>query len=440
MGFWNRRSALVNLSQNLNTIIVLGPRWTVEGFSRAFTPEGNAIWEKSGWKVDAPTMYYEQFLRHGPMTKFAYNSLYLFNKVEQGNHKVAYLGAFYKQMSSMGKGLKDLTPEEFKSVQDYARGVKMQTNFEYGPTGMSMASTTPAGRVIFQYMSFPVKQVRFLKSLGALKLMAYIAAAEGGHQFLLHNLGLDISNALGVGFNSGEFLKAFKTLGSGKPAEALARFRGSIALPLIGSGQSTGIFPSGIAPAISTLSSAAKMLQEGLYGGDWRLYADDIMPVALTRAWKAARAMEKGVISSPYNSMYGLRQEGLPIYNPVWGGTSLEYLMTPKELAMSTFFGRTKMESDTSKFAQIVFTTEKIRSGVASRLAEEYAKPERDEGAIQRLRAKSAYYNVILTKQRMLGAMERSLMTRGMRLLKNVPKISRPMMDVNKLVEEYLRD
>lgn len=297
MGF-NVRSALVNATQNLNTIVDIGPRWTAEGAYRAmFDPEARALWKASGHAADVPSMRYG--LVSKTAERFGKYPWYLFDKVEIGNRATAYIGGYYKAISEGKSPL---------MAKVYADDVVRKTNFIYGRTGSPMALHSTGGPMLMQFSTFSIKQLEFLTTLARedkKKLAAYLLIANGINE-TTKELGVDFSNAVGIGVDFRELWKGFKSLHKGEGTAAWMHTK--LGLPKIpgtniGSAGS-GIFPQGVVPVLETLKSTLD--------GEW----DKLLPAQYTRTHQAISALREGQITAALpGEDLASPEKGYPIRN-----------------------------------------------------------------------------------------------------------------------------
>jgi len=284
LGF-NPRSALVNLSQRVNTVAFVGERYALQAekmmlFDRKNT---NAIFDKTGITREVPSV-----LTEGPPSvgMKAVNDVarYMFNQMELGNRKHAYLSGYLKGLDTgKGKGLSGEALTDFATKE----GIKAvhETQFRYGKLGMAKMYWNPYARIALQFTSYPLKQARFLYRLfkkdkvGFLKYMAY---AEGINYTLQELLDMDMSNALGFGITWGEGLNTVIALAEGDTRGALRHAKQTINI-------GGGLLPSGPGPTVSSALTIAEKAKEGKGVEQLGKELTPIMATRLAQAYKAVR-------------------------------------------------------------------------------------------------------------------------------------------------------
>ena len=321
----NFRTAVQNATQHINTVAKIGPTWTAKGFQEAFSEEGERLWAKSGHATDVDKLFWYELPPE--IKKLTDAAGWMFRKVETGNRKVAYLGA-YNQALAEGERMpfvrKLLTDGQTleQAASQYGDKIVQDTQFLYGRVGTSKMLGTPTGRVAFQFGSYSVKQIEYLYGLmkdDPKKLFAYLMASGGINYGLYQGLGLDFSTALGLGMGYGDGLNALSSLMTGDLERT--KYYGKLAVaPLVSGG---GLFPSGPGPFIRDLV-ALKNLE-----------TDQLLPTQLKRFVEAARALPEGMRTGNY-----------PIFEQVTGdkSESLRVRLSGTELFARTFIARSATE------------------------------------------------------------------------------------------------
>ncbi len=245
----NPRSALVNLTQRLNTVATVGEKYSWRGEKFGFTKEGKALFDNTGIAKEVPGVLMEGDV--APRLEKVRAVLgYMFNKVELGNRKHAFLSGYLKA--------KDMGMSEAAAIK-YGEKIVHDTQFRYGRVGMSKGLSSPIGRVAFQFSSYPIKQAEFLVKLAKenpAKLIKWLAYAEGGNIALQKWLDTDMSNAMGVGITWGEAIKAVADLSKGDTREAFRHVR-------LMFNPGGGILPSGLGPTATGIGKVASAIPEG---------------------------------------------------------------------------------------------------------------------------------------------------------------------------------
>lgn len=312
----NPRSAVVNLTQRINTIAEAGPRWSAEGQRRAFTEEGKTEFNKTGIAREIPQVLMEGHAPPG-MEKVRAMVGYLFNKMELGNRRHAFLTGQAKYASEHSVSVSD--PAAVQAGIDLAH----KTQFRYGKVGMPKALTHPVGRIGLQFWSYPIKQMELMVDWAKndpKKLITYLAMAEGGKLALQEFMNVDLSNALGFGVNMGEVIQAIRDV----PDEDWRGFFRHLKLSVSGGG---GLLPSGPGPTVTGMMKVAEGVGEGR---GMRALEKELSPVMFSRAKQVWKAIEgrKG-------SMYPMfSQDG-----------SLMYYLTGKQLLMRSVGPKSNTES-----------------------------------------------------------------------------------------------
>ena len=204
----NPRSAITNFAQRVNTIAEVGEKNAVVGYLKGWTKQGDELFRRTGLAQEVPSVLLEGQVPKG-MERFKNILGWMFTKIEIGNRKGAFL-AGVEQAKKMGlKG--------GKAVQ-HGIDVVHKTQFRYGNIGMPAPLRTAPGKLGMQFWSYPIKQTEFLVKLlkkNPMKLAKWLVYAEGGRELLEQKAGLDFGNALGLGFNWGEFVEAAKQVPEG---------------------------------------------------------------------------------------------------------------------------------------------------------------------------------------------------------------------------------
>jgi len=387
LGF-NPRSAIVNLTQRLNTIVDVGPINSIEGYRRCYTKEGRALFEESGLGQQAPMALVEHgFSGKTPGTplEFLRNAAgWMFSKIEEGNLKHALLS--YDTMLRK-KGVTSTVERMGKSIEG-----AQKVQFRYGRVGTPKILRGPGG-VGFQFWSYPIKQIELMShwaKKNPMKLVAWLAAAEGSRRSLDEFLGIDLSSALGVVTNYGELIDMFRAIPDGDLKKIWMHGRAA--------GVGGGVAPYGLGPAIQSAKELGDVVAGTIPAMEGLM--NMVEPITMQRVRQDIRALAEGADEA---GEYPVREK----YGP-----TLMYKETPKELATRVFLGRPSQEFEVSEKAgrkrlEDIQATQMIQEmaeaivagepGKAMEMATKYKLP------ISKASIKNAYLRYMLTKdQRML--------------------------------------
>lgn len=309
----NPRSAIVNLTQRLNTVAEVGVKHSLKGEALGFTKKGSQLFDQTGIAQEIPTVLMEGSVPQG-MEKARAILGYMFNKVELGNRKHAFLSNYSKTIAA---GLSE--KEAIRAGIDTVH----KTQFRYGKVGMPKMLTHPVGRLAGQFMSYPIKQIELITDWAKndpKKLIKYLAYAEGGNYALNEFLGIDLSNALGFGLNYGEAVKALQDI----PKNDWRAFFRHVNLTFSSGG---GLLPSGLGPSVS---GALKVAEAVGKGHGWEQLKKELRPVQYKR------------IVDAYKAVINRRDELYPMHDR---RGHVMYFLTAPQLATRTFGPRTGKES-----------------------------------------------------------------------------------------------
>ena len=200
----NPRSAIVNLTQRINTIAD-APLDSVTGARMAHTKFGERLFKKSGIAETIPTVLMEGDIAAKPLESIREVMGYMFSKVERGNQKHAFLTG-YARARRTGK----------THAEGMLEGRKLfeKTQFRYGKVDMPKVLRGPGG-VVLQFWSYPIKQMEFLSDLARndpKKLLGWIAMSEGGKMTIGELMDIDMSSSMGLGIKPDEFIKALASI------------------------------------------------------------------------------------------------------------------------------------------------------------------------------------------------------------------------------------
>ncbi len=316
------KNAVVNFTQHSMTIAEIGPKWTGEGAYFALTSEGKAIFEASGHKADVPNLRWGTEARNIP-DSVKRSAGYLFDKVELANRMVSYLGA-YKKVISEGK-----SPEE---AIKYGDEVVRKTQGIYGRTGSPMGQMSRGGSIGLQYITTPIKMGETFIDWALhdkIKLLTYLGLVTATSE-TLKELGVDMSNVLGIGIDNRELLKGMVHLFKGETSSALRHTKmGLPFIPFINPAgtQGSGIFPSGFFPAIETMQDVLKL--------EWEKW----IPLQAKRMIEGGKALYEGEYKVPVTG-----EKGYPIRNLRTG--ELKTTLSLPQLLSRTFLAQPRKETE----------------------------------------------------------------------------------------------
>ena len=352
LGF-NVRSAIVNSTQNLNTIVDIGPKATAEGAWRAmFDKEAQAIWKASGHALDVPELRYGLRSKHlgGAMDAAGY----LFDKAELANRKIAYLGGYYKAVAEGN------SPE---MARGFADDIVRRTQFIYGRTGAPKAMTAlPGGPALMQFSTFSIKELELFSTWARenpVKLMSYLIIASGAGEGI-KELGIDMSNALGIGVDYRQLFQAAMHLGKGElTATRIHAELGLPRIPGITAGVAgSGIFPTGVVPLVESFRN--------VYKQEW----DKLLPAQVGRVVQSYSALKEGEMKT-----WGGAQ-GYPIRDISTG--ELRHVETPAQLTSRTFFAKPVVETQSFQASAEKMLSENIRTTLKQKAILSYMRGNKD--------------------------------------------------------------
>jgi hypothetical protein len=397
LGF-NPRSAVVNWTQKINTVIDSNPMDSAKGYAMGFTKEGRDIFDRSGLVSEVPQQLWEgTALAHRQgMDDVRRVAGFMFGAVEKGNKKHALLTGYYE---SLRKGMDEATA--------MARGIAKadKTQFRYGRVNMPRALRGPVG-VAFQFWSYPIKQLEFLGKLwkeNPAKFFAWVAVSEGANKSTQDFLGTDLSSALGLGVNWGQLFTLVDNIAHGADAKQIL-----YQLKKVPSGG--GIFPYGLGPGISAGSGAVKLVTDLLNGADIDV-ADAAQLVGPTTIFRAAQNYDAIKHGKDASGLYTVKstRTGQPVYKE-----------TGADLAKRMLLGRPMTETKTILEGKLKQFKQKSYNDLVSEISDLYA-----DGKIKEAFELMAQYKIRPTKQSIKAAFERKALTRAEREGKKKPSKAR---------------
>lgn len=353
----NPRSALVNLTQRLNTAVWVGEKYAAQAQammlgSKEMRAKADEIFEKSGVGREIP-----QVLMEGPVAPSLQGLRSItgvfFDAVERGNRQHALLSGYLK---AKAKGM-----SEEAAIKE---GIKIvhKTQFRYGKLGMAKWSRNPGGKLALQFLSYPVKQSQFLYDLykkDRLAFLRFAAYAIGGNMTLQELLDTDMSNAIGFGITFGEALKAIQFAAEGDTRGAI-RHAGQAFTP------GGGLLPSGPGPAVASAIAIGKASTQGK---GLEQLVKEVTPIMWSRAKQAYKAIKE--------------REGseYPIFD---AKDHMSYRLNARQLAQRTLGPRSEKEHKESLKVREERNLEQERIEITKDIAKKFAEGvlNNDESAI----------------------------------------------------------
>jgi len=317
----NPRSALVNLGQRVNTIAEIGEKYSLksEGMILFESKKANEIFDRSGIAREVPDVLTEGDMSKG-LERMRTLVGFMFNQIELGNRKHAYLAGYIKAMDQ-GKSREQARKEGIRLVH--------KTQFRYGKLGMPKLFWNPIARVSFQFSSYTLKQAQFLYKLlktNPFKFMKWIAYTTGIDYLLREFFDSDMSNAFGIGITWGEAFQAIKAFVEGDRKAAYRHSKQTIT-------PGTGILPSGPGP---TITSGVKIV-EGIEKGEGKKQiVKEITPVIVARLKQAYDAVKT-------------KRDDEKLYTIRSGKGNAIYKLNKRQLIQRTFGPKTAKEGIISK-------------------------------------------------------------------------------------------
>lgn len=406
LGF-NPRSAVVNWTQKVNTVVDSTPADSAKGYAMGFTKEGKQLFDESGLMSEVPQHLWEGTpLEHRQALDNIRNIAgYLFQKVEAGNKKHAFLTGYY-----------EATKKGADHAKAMAAGVAKadKTQFRYGRVNMPRALRGPAG-VVFQFWSYPVKQLEFLGKLwkdNPAKFFAWVAISEGANKSTQEFLGTDLSTALGLGVNWGQLFTLVDNVAHGADAkQILYQLR---KVPTGG-----GIFPYGLGPAIQSGAQTVDLANRLLSGADIDV-GDVLRPAMPSMIARTAQGYEAIKTGKDTQGKYTIKSTitGRPTYKE-----------SLADIAKRTFLGRPMVETETALATKLRAFEQKSYNDLITEISDLYADGKTKE-AFELMRK----YKVRPTKESLKAAVMRKKLSATERSERKKPSKTRY------LYEQHLRE
>jgi len=237
-----------------------------------------------------------------------------------------------KKRAKAEEKLKNLTENELIQL---ARDVAHETQFEYGKTGTPRALRTVPGRIGLQFSSFTVNQIAFLVRQGKMdpiKLMKWIAAAEGGNILLQKYLDTDMTNYFGVGTSWGEIFNAVTSATKGDLRKAYLHTK------LAFSGGS-GILPTGPGPTVTAAFALIKAAKNNKLLKQLKIELTPVQVRRITKAWESIK--NRGSEGYPYFSEDGRLMfyiDGWALFRNTFGPSSAKDYKKFKEKSLKYLY------------------------------------------------------------------------------------------------------
>jgi hypothetical protein len=318
----NPRSAITNLTQRLNTVVMnnekgkwfSGEKWAALAekemlFNREQT---NALFAKTGLAREVPKTMMEG-TTSGSLEKARAIVGFMFNQVELGNRKHAFMAGYLRAKSN---GMAEAAAMK--------AGIELvhKTQFRYGKLGTSEIMRNPIGRVALQFTSYPLKQAQHLYDLwktDKVSFLKYVAYAAGINYTMQEMFDTDISNAVGFGVNLGEALKVLDSAANGDERGAMRHLKQSYQ-------SGGGMLPSGLGPFPT---SVYKIVTAAGKGKGFEQVKKELTPIVGSRVRQAYLA-----IKNEENGEY-------PIINDQ---NHVQYRLNARQLAQRTLGPKTEKE------------------------------------------------------------------------------------------------
>ena len=261
IGF-NVRTAIVNLTQSINTIVETGVTNTLQGVNHILqkSPIYKEAFLNSPFK---PTFeeFQKTFVEKGiPIfNKTSDAAFYLMKKTEFTNRSIAYMSGYVEAMKNP-KIVSDMLKRGF-SLEEAAgmRGLEVlkRAQFVYGKAGMPKIFDNSVLRPVMTFMTYPIKQAELFinwANNNPEKLVSYLWLASRITD-TAESLGLDLLNAVNAGIDIKQIQKGLKKLGTDN-SMAMAYFKNSIDPTHTGS----GFLPTSFVPGYDLIQGTVESL------------------------------------------------------------------------------------------------------------------------------------------------------------------------------------
>lgn len=372
----NPRSAIVNLTQRINTIAE-APLDSITGARMASTKFGERLFKRSGIAETIPTVLMEGDIASRPLEAIREAMGFMFSRVERGNQKHAFLTG-YARARRMGKTHTEGMLE--------GRRLFEKTQFRYGKVDMPKVLRGPGG-VVLQFWSYPIKQMEFLSDLARndpKKLLGWIAMSEGGKMTIGELLDIDMSSSMGLGIKPGEFIEALASIPKEEYRKTLFHLQKAVS--------GGGFIPQGVGPFVDSFVKIIDSL-----GDTAPAFSDMLDQVVLSQGKRTIEGV-KALREGPEEGLYTVRN----IYtdNP-------KYRESLKDIMVRTLIARPMEEKRQGDEMQDIRKTEEMGRELTVRMATLIVTGREDKAF-----ALSERYNVPMpTKTSVDNAMIRMHMT-----------------------------
>jgi hypothetical protein len=377
----NPRSAIQNWTQKINTFADAGIQDSAHGYRLSFNKEYKDLFDKSGLRSQIPTELLEMHKQQNPLGVSGSTSAmetirnlsgFMFSKAEEGNLRHAF-STYYSKALKSGKSADEAMTAAIKGAQ--------KTQFRYGRVGTPLA-LRGAGGVLFQFWSYPIKQMEFLCTIAKenpAKLIRWWALSEGTKEAADKFLGIDLSSGLGLGVNYGDLIQMLRDIPSGDWKKV--EFHGKMSVSQAGG----GLMPFGLGPGIESIKK--------ILGGKSPVLdriLGEIEPVVWKRAKEGVEAYKGGAdTKGKYTIKSG--QTGNALYK--------ENL---KDLATRTTVARPSVEKQEQRTVYERNLVDQMGDKILQQAADLYI-----EGKTKEALALTAKYKLRLTPMALKAAIER---------------------------------
>lgn len=318
-------SAMLNMTQiPVNTVPVIGARWTLKGMEVLQSPKKyrNALKTLKNNGVDLEM--FVPLTREGEVTTYGALStskterfkdsiyrigLFAFNGVEKMNRVVTAWGAFHREIA---KGA------DRSTAARVAEEVLSRTQFVYRTSNMPEVLRSPIGGTVLQFKSFVINELEFIASLSKEEAARFGAMlwGVGGMSLLLNMPGSDVVDSASTLFFDEKLSEAIRVRGEGAdtlPRTILFGLPGIFDVDMsdrVGVGTVRDITDGLFGPAVSDTQSFFRFLKDAVVDigatgsvtqGTKASFVQSVMPTAIRRALRAGDIVDTGEVRDPYS-------------------------------------------------------------------------------------------------------------------------------------------